>query len=613
MKLEDYLLPKPPPEEQAMFYRLLKTAAAPVEAPASPGDFTIPLPELLKLMGTMVQNEFKTMYAYLAYANALRDMSHHSVAEEFEDHAGDEREHADWLMRRMSVLGGPMNLSEIPPPQAYTTPVDIVNDMIEIERIGLELWKQLHAAVGEDPMKFQIESYMVQEQEHSDELKQLLPPPPAVDVSTLLPEIKKAGLAGKAERAADALISAKNKITGVPKAIAKDLKDTGYHVRRAFGRTTPVEDLARTVRKGVEKGKEVAGKAGKSLENATGNLRTAVKENPGAALAVGGAGALAAHQAGKASGLESKMAAADPETRGHERARANAAARADTHRSSRGERYGDVAGRLLGGAAALAGASKGKHSGLTKAVAAGVGQHVGGKAGRLAGQEVDARRKHAADGSFDVNPGMSAAQPSNPADPTTDPDAMMTYIRQEGVAQRAELEAHNQYNQQRADAAEEQARQLQQQSQQLQQQAQQAQQQLDATNAQLQAAQGAAMTANNSASQAMMQAISSNQEAMQSRQVSTQTSIAIDQLKQHLRELADMPSAGAPGGAPGAAPTADAPGGAPSVSTGEAGNPVDASGGGTSPQEGAAPPPAATDPMPKQASFSSWLARQKRA
>ena len=140
------------------------------------GQFCCPVPDVLRLMSEMVQNEFKTLYAYKTYSNSLRDLSHHSIAEEFDSHGNDELEHADWLMRRMSVLGGALNLPDIPAPPASTDPIDIIKTMIRIEQEGIANWRRLKDMVGEEnPMYIKIEEYMATEQEHLDELWQMLP------------------------------------------------------------------------------------------------------------------------------------------------------------------------------------------------------------------------------------------------------------------------------------------------------------------------------------------------------------------------------------------------------------------------------------------------------
>jgi bacterioferritin len=149
--------------------------APPDESGRFEGQFTVPVEAALKLMSEMLANELKTMYAYKVYANSLRDLTHHSIAEEFEDHADQELEHADFLMRRMAILGGPVQGPDIVAPPPSTDPKDIVQRMIRIEQEGIERWKKLHSITGDNPTKYKIEEFMTREQEHLDELWQLVP------------------------------------------------------------------------------------------------------------------------------------------------------------------------------------------------------------------------------------------------------------------------------------------------------------------------------------------------------------------------------------------------------------------------------------------------------
>lgn len=149
--------------------------APPDETGALEGQFAVPVEQVLKQMAEMVVNEFKTMYAYRVYSQSMRDLSNFSIADEFEEHSEDELEHAEFLLRRMAVLGGPIDVGDIPSPPASSDPVQIIQTMVRMEQEGLARWKQLHAMMGENPSRFKIEEYMTKEQEHLDQLWQLLP------------------------------------------------------------------------------------------------------------------------------------------------------------------------------------------------------------------------------------------------------------------------------------------------------------------------------------------------------------------------------------------------------------------------------------------------------
>jgi bacterioferritin len=180
MDFERALSREIPLAEAATFFLKLKTAAP--DGPAPPdetgqleGEFAAPVEQVLQLMGEMVENELKTMYAYKAYAASLRDLSHHAIAKEFEEHADNELEHTEFLLRRMAVLGGPINLPAIPAPPATTDPNEVVALMVRMEQEGIERWRKLLAMLGENPTRYKVEEYLTRELEHLDELWQLRP------------------------------------------------------------------------------------------------------------------------------------------------------------------------------------------------------------------------------------------------------------------------------------------------------------------------------------------------------------------------------------------------------------------------------------------------------
>jgi bacterioferritin len=177
--LEKYLSFGAPIEEASAYFISIKTAAKKVAPPDETGElegrFALPVEKVLAIMAELVRNEFESIYAYNVYAQSLRDLTHGSIADHFDEHSDDELEHANFLMRRMAVLGGPVNVPDLQAPPASSNPVEIVRTMIRMEQEGIAGWKKLLAAVGENPMRIVVEDYMAKEQEHLDDLWQLLP------------------------------------------------------------------------------------------------------------------------------------------------------------------------------------------------------------------------------------------------------------------------------------------------------------------------------------------------------------------------------------------------------------------------------------------------------
>lgn len=165
--------------EIASSFIKIKTAAKQVDPPdetgALEGKFSAPVEQVLALMGEIVKDEFETIYAYHVYANSLRDLAHSAIADHFDTHADDELGHADFLLQRMAVLGGPVNVPDVQAPPPATDPVEIVKIMIRYEQEAIAKWRALIMMMGDSPMKITVEDYAAKELEHLDDLWQLLP------------------------------------------------------------------------------------------------------------------------------------------------------------------------------------------------------------------------------------------------------------------------------------------------------------------------------------------------------------------------------------------------------------------------------------------------------
>ena len=181
MSFEDVLSNGIPLHDASRFFiSLKKLAAQPTEPPdetgALEGKFSVPVEQVLAAMGEQVRNEFETHMSYKVYAQTLRDLSHYAIAEHFEDHCGDEMDHADFLLRRMAALGGPANVPDVQAPFPSANPVDIIKKMIRMEQEAVANWRNLRQLVGdENPTSIAIDDYILKEQEHIDDLWQLLP------------------------------------------------------------------------------------------------------------------------------------------------------------------------------------------------------------------------------------------------------------------------------------------------------------------------------------------------------------------------------------------------------------------------------------------------------
>lgn len=567
--------------------------APPDETGRFEGQFTVPVEQALELMQDMLANELKTMYAYKVYANSLRDIAHHSIAEEFEDHADQELEHADFLMRRMAVLGGAVHGPDVPAPPPSTDPVDIIRRMVRIEQEGIERWNRLHAITASNPMKFKIEEYLTREQEHLDELWQLLP-----------------------HQENPAVLS-----------------------HRADSPMSP----------------DAAGKiaALKRAEMPGGLPPTAMGQQPTPSQPMPLSGPAAGQvMSAKMAAAFSKLAKDDAEqvATGRSRALANAASGYEHDKHTKAEDAGENFGRLLGAYVGGKDALKftkghGKHLELAGALGGAVlGQHLGGKTLKHLGRKLDAHNfeskhpktaaamfKRALDEMGASMPALGSAE-GVAAAPEMDPETL-AYLHKEQEGRAAEQQNEQNFYKQKFEQASQELQAAQQQAQAAQQQMQQLQQQADQTGQQQQAAmqqaqqiQQAAMqnaqAAHQAATQAMQQSLQAQSESIQQAQLAVGMRDAVHSMRQGLMQMvqqqlppattaeasgmqADQLAASMGGqdnsqqppmdpnqaGQPAAAPDAGTP---PMSAT-----PADASGAGTSPTPGAGAEPTMQDAVPQ--------------
>jgi bacterioferritin (cytochrome b1) len=164
----------------ATWYHSFKTASwgdPPDETGVLEGQFAVPLEQVVAKLTEVIAAKFKLMTAYHIYAESMRGVAQHAVAEVFHEHAEQERAAAEAYLKRAAVLGGgPIHVPEIETPPASSDPVGILMIMVRAEQEGIALQHELKQMVGEDnPLTFQIEQFMIEDQHHMDEAWQMLP------------------------------------------------------------------------------------------------------------------------------------------------------------------------------------------------------------------------------------------------------------------------------------------------------------------------------------------------------------------------------------------------------------------------------------------------------
>lgn len=149
---------------------------APVEAPMeeAAGPATPSVDELALFIARMVSHEFKMHQWYTYYGEMLKGLERNALAELCEELAPAELEDAKYFLRRLSVLAPGAVIPVVPNPEATSEPGRIAEIMLAEEQQAVVLLQHLHQLAGVDPMAFQLESMMAEEQIHADKLQQLM-------------------------------------------------------------------------------------------------------------------------------------------------------------------------------------------------------------------------------------------------------------------------------------------------------------------------------------------------------------------------------------------------------------------------------------------------------
>ncbi len=230
---------------------------------------------------------------------------------------------------------------------------------------------------------------------------------------------------------------------------------------------------------------------------------------------------------------------------GKERAHSNLEAKHETHRHSRGEQLGEIAGKTVGAVGGFLGGGiiAGKDPttrGAGALLGGGAGAHIGGRIGKVLGKEIDAARykKHAAAFKLALQdmPDLAALAAQEEEASAAQEVAEASFYRQKAQEAQAQLEATTQ-----------QTLQAQQQIQALQQQVAGNDAQLQQAMQQAQMTQQAALTnvqqAHSVATQATQQALQASDEALKNQQMAAAMRMAFQEMRGNMMDLASQDSA----------------------------------------------------------------------
>ncbi len=560
------------------------------------GQFEVPVENAVALMGAAASKLMEVMNASMIYANSVRGLYAREVRCALND--WDHRSTLEYLIQRMSVLAGPPHLKEPEVPPASTQPVEIAKRMIRAEQELIHVLRELKTVLGDNPSKDRIGSAMLSCQSHIDELWKALPPElcgpkpmmpgqpnqiaaheaveaPAQEAAET-PEFEAAEQAAGVEppdHGAAKTASAKHAFFTGPAALIGRSMGRSKAEQALVGQPMSYADFdkARTSagRKaflgtgaGWRGGAVLGGTGGLALGTALG-LDPVLSGMAGAGLGAGLGGytgyrvatrgldkpkekSEAKEAAAKAPLLPEELdaAVADQALKGRLAAVQGASRAESMARHQRGERVGDVLGRLAGtaggallGKKLLGGGAQGTLGG------AGIGYLLGGKVGKEVGTEVDTYRKKSASVLSKLahrmakrvklaeELGMGDPGEASMATPTDSPELQPTnYLAAEQLGQQAQHAQELAFFKNKAQKAMQQAMSAMQQSQgqmeQMQTQMAELQQQADSAKQNIEQALGEAMQARN--------------EALSQTQVAANMRMGMQKLRQQMVEIASQ-------------------------------------------------------------------------
>jgi bacterioferritin len=138
---------------------------------------------VVKVLNTVLATEIVCALRYKRHFFTATGINAEAVKEEFQQHATEEQEHADWVAERITQLDGepdfnPAELAGRSHSQYVEgkTLVDMIKEDLIAERIAIESYTEVVRWIGDkDPTtRILIERILEKEEEHADDMANLL-------------------------------------------------------------------------------------------------------------------------------------------------------------------------------------------------------------------------------------------------------------------------------------------------------------------------------------------------------------------------------------------------------------------------------------------------------
>lgn len=148
------------------------TKKAPLTSAPNNGEPQISREQLIDLLNEDLAREYQAIIAYVVYSQVIKGAAYMTIAEELQQHAAEELQHALMISKQIDYLGGM--------PTVQSLPVRVSEKAEEMLRFDLENENDTVRnyrervrqceALGEYAMAEQIRQILLQEQEHQIDL-----------------------------------------------------------------------------------------------------------------------------------------------------------------------------------------------------------------------------------------------------------------------------------------------------------------------------------------------------------------------------------------------------------------------------------------------------------
>jgi bacterioferritin len=154
-----------------------------IQAGAVTENYRADRPTVIRLLNEALATEIVCVLRYKRHYYMASGIHSQAVAEEFQEHANEEQEHADRIAERITQLNGEPNFN----PEGLATRshseyvegislLEMIQEDLVAERVAIESYSEIIRYLGNDDptSRRMLEEILAKEEEHADDLQKLL-------------------------------------------------------------------------------------------------------------------------------------------------------------------------------------------------------------------------------------------------------------------------------------------------------------------------------------------------------------------------------------------------------------------------------------------------------